>query len=101
MEQKEQYLIDLPNGTITEIMDKIKPGTFVAWDGRIQALGLLERFCADNFELYRVNQRGDDFNVLRRLNTSPNFRDDRLQKIKEESTFFKGLYEKDNISSDK
>jgi SAM-dependent methyltransferase len=80
----EDIFIDLPNGTITEIMDRIKPGTFVAWDGRIHALNILERFCADNFELYRVNQRGDDLNILRRLDTPPTFRDD-----KEDTTFFK------------
>ena len=90
--------VDLPNGTITEIMDRIKPGTFIAWDGRIHALQLLERYFADNFELYRSNQRGDDFNVLRRLDTPQNFRDDRLKGIKDTSTFFKGLYEKETIA---
>jgi len=93
-----ETFVDLPNGTITEMMDRIKPGTFVAWDGRIQALQLLERYFADNFEIYRVAQRGDDFNILRRLDTPPTFRDDRLLGIKD-TGYFKGLYEKDTTTS--
>jgi len=84
-----EHLVDLPNGTITEMLDKIKPGTFIAWDGRIQAVSILERYFADNFELYRANQRGDDFNVIRRLDTPITFRDDKLVGLKETTTFFK------------
>ena len=95
---QNDVFVDLPNGTITENLDKIKAGTFVAWDGRLLALQLLERYFADNFEIYRTNQRGDDFNILRRLDTTT-FRDDRL-KIITDTGYFNGLYEKDNIPSD-
>lgn len=91
--------IDLPNGTITEHLDRIKPGTFIVWDGRTPALKLLERYFPDNFEVYRHNQRGDDFNILRRLDNPPIFKDDRLKEIKETTNFFKGLYEKDTFTT--
>lgn len=89
-------LIDLPNGTVTEMLlqDKIKPGTFVAWDGRQSMLSILERFFGSEertesaFELYRPNQQGDDLNILRRLDNPVVCRDYKLKIMKEQSTFF-------------
>ncbi len=70
------------------LANKIKPGTFVAWDGRQSMLSLLERFFCDNFELYRSNQRGDDFNILRKLDALVTFKDDKLQMMINNTTFF-------------
>lgn len=90
-------LIDLPNGTITEMLlqGRIKPGTFVIWDGRESMLMFLERFFGSEersesvFELYRANQRGDDFNIIRRLDTPVVCRDYKLKLMREQTSFFK------------
>lgn len=94
--RENDSLIDLPNGTVTELLlaGRLKPGTLVAWDGRFSMLQILERYFGSEdpresaFELYRANQRGDDFNVLRRLSNPLVCRDQRLAGILKTTTFF-------------
>ena len=85
------YLMDFPNGTITKMMleGKIKPNTFVVWDGRLSMLSLLERYYSENFELYRpARPNQDDMNILRRLDNEPKFQDEKLKVMLETTTFF-------------
>lgn len=95
--EENDALVDLPNGTVTQMLldGRIKPGTFVAWDGRQSMLLILERFFGSDdpsessFELYRANQTGDDFNILRRLETPIKCADYKLTMMKRDTTFFK------------
>lgn len=94
------YLVDLPNGTVTKMMleGKIKPNTFIVWDGRISMLSTLEKYYSDNFELYRpARQNQDDMNILRVLDVPPTFRDEKLKAMRETTTFFTN--EKDIITT--
>ena len=81
-------LIDLPNGTITQMLrdGKLKPGTFIAWDGRIHMLKLLSRFYKDNFEM--IPFPGTDLNILVRKDNPPTLRDNALEEIKTLTTYF-------------
>lgn len=88
---KDGHYIDLPNATVTELLlkDKIKPGAFVAWDGRQHMVSILERYFSDNFYLARpANLQRDDLNILKRKDNPVNFRDERLEAMKN-STYFK------------
>jgi len=64
---KEGKYVDLPNGDAMRLLkaNKLKKGSFVAWDGRKMALQLLERFYSANFFLVHQGT-GTDFNVLQR-----------------------------------
>lgn len=88
--------IDFPNATITKMLleDRIKPGTFVAWDGRQHMLKYLERFFADNFYLARPAQRGDDLNILERKDNPVICKDMMFEEMKKSSYF----NEKDSLS---
>lgn len=98
------YLVDLPNGTITKMLleGKIKPNTFVVWDGRISMLQLLERYFSSNFEIYRAARPNqDDMNILRRLDNPPFFQDEKLKAINEQTTFFNEVMPTDNSETSK
>jgi len=80
-EDKRNY-IDLPNGTITEALidEKIKAGTLIAWDGRLTALRILERYFGDNFYLtHPAKLPNGDFNVIERKDNKLEFSDTRLK----------------------
>ena len=64
------------------LANKLKTGTYIAWDGRTQALRLLERYYADNFYLARPAQRNDDFNILERKEGLVSFKDEKLENMK-------------------
>lgn len=85
-----EYLVDLPNGTVTKMLieEKIKPNTFVVWDGRISMLQFLERYYGNSFEVYRISKPEDDMNILRRLNNTPEFFDEKLKTLQEQTSFF-------------
>jgi len=87
--------IDLPNGTITEMLlrEKIKSGAFVAWDGRTAMLKILERYFGDNFYLARPVQRGDSLSILERKDNPVAFKDFTLEVMKQ-SSYFKNIDEK-------
>ena len=90
--RENNYLVDLPNGTVTKMLieGKIKPNTFIVWDGRISMLQLLEKYYSENFELYRpARPNQDDMNILRRLDNEPKFQDEKLKVMLETTTFFK------------
>ncbi len=92
-----EHYVDLPNGTIIKFLleKRLKAGTFIAYDGRIQSLSLIERYFGDNFFLSQpANQ--NDFNVLERRENEINFRDDKLENMKE-ANYFKD--EKENLHS--
>lgn len=84
--QEGDNYIDLPNGTISKLLleGKLKPGTFIAWDGRIVALKLLERYFGNNFYIYPGS---GDFNVVERKNNPIQCEDERL-KISKEIGYF-------------
>ena len=84
----ESY-VELPNATIMNLLikDKIKKGCYIAWDGRLPALKLLERFFGDNFWLTRPAHK-DDFNVIERKDNELHFEDEKLKQMKA-STYFK------------
>ena len=79
-----EHYIDLPNGDVMKLLleKKLKPGTLVAWDGRWQALKLLERFFSDNFYL-AFSGEGSDFKVLEVKETEPRFNDAAFKRMKE------------------
>lgn len=76
-------LIDLPNGTIMEMLSRIKSGAFVVWDGRSHMLKFLERYYADNFWLTRPRQQNsDNLNILERKDNPVLFKDTLLEDYK-------------------
>ena len=91
--------VDLPNGTIMRMLldGKIKPGAFVAFDGRLHMLKFLERYYSDNFYLARPAQKGDDLNILERKDNPPHFNDAKLEAMRQ-SSYFKD-YENTNSSN--
>lgn len=91
----ENY-IELPNATILKMLleDKLKPGTLIAYDGRISSIMTLERYFQDNFKLVKPT-KNTDFNVIRRQNNSVLFCDQRL-KAMQNSTYFKD-HEKETL----
>ena len=86
----ENY-IELPNGTITKLLleGKLKPGTFIIWDGRISALSTLERYYGGSF--YLAQHTKPDFNVLERKDNPIQFDDLRKENIVQNTTYFKEL----------
>lgn len=95
-----EHYIDLPNGTIHKltIEGKIKPKTLVVYDGRIQSLKFLERYFGDNYFLSYIPPRNSDFNVLERKDNPLSFKDDKLEMMKNKTTYFK---DENTISSHK
>lgn len=75
--------IEFPNGDVMKMLieNKIKAGAYIAWDGRLQAFRLLERYYSDNFFLARPSQR-DDFNVLERKSNELSYKDEKLENMK-------------------
>lgn len=79
-EGAERKLVELPNGDVMKNIDKMKPGTFVAWDGRIAALKAIERYYGDNFYL-AFQGTGSDFNVIERKNNKAQINDMKLEDM--------------------
>jgi len=74
---QDDHFIDLPNGTIHQLLleDKLKSGTYVVFDGRILSLRSLERYFGDNFYLHPgVDPRGE-LNIIERKNNPVQFKD--------------------------
>lgn len=98
--------VEIPNGTIHKLTleDKIKPGTFIIYDGRIPSLNLLERYFDSCYYLVNVPKNGSDFFVLERKNTPGIIKDVRYEAFLENTTYFKNEEEskqKNSISSNK
>ena len=94
---EDNRYIELPNGTILRatMEDKIKPGTFVLFDGRISALKLLERYFANCY--VRVNPvHINGFNVIQRNDNKAEFIDEKPINMKELG-YFKGLKKEEQI----
>lgn len=72
--------IELPNGTIHRalIEDKLKPNTYIAYDGRVSSLGLLERYFSGNFYLIKPASQGNNLNIIQRKDNPFKFQDERL-----------------------
>lgn len=87
----ESY-VDIPNGTITKMLmeERIKPGSFVIWDGRLVALSLLERYFGNNFYLIPP-ERGSDLNIIERKDNPVEFKDSKLESMRANTTYFKGM----------
>jgi hypothetical protein len=88
---QDGHYLELPNGTITKLLleEKLKPGTFIAWDGRVTAIKLLERYFGDNFFLIKPACPGSDFNIIQRKDNPIAFRDERYETMKDNTTYFK------------
>lgn len=81
---------DMPNGDIIKLLieERIKPGTFIIWDGRLAALKILEKYYGDNFYMIRAPESiKDDFFVLERKNNKVHFFDARREGIQEMGYF--------------
>lgn len=79
---KEDKLIDLPNGDVMKLLieDRLKAGTLIAWDGRVIALALLERYFGSNFLLARIGP--GRFNVIERKDNPLQYEDIKLEQYK-------------------
>jgi len=92
--ENDKYL-ELPNGTIHKglIEDTLQRGTFIAWDGRLTALKILEDNFEDNFLLYKPptyinpNNPSGKFHVLQRKDNDVMFVDQRLRAMESYSYF--------------
>lgn len=84
--EKENHLLDLPNGDIIKMLleDKIKPNTFIAWDKRIKSLMIVERYFSDNFYL---DFSQSNFNVIQRKTNKVIFRDEKYEVMKDMGYF--------------
>ena len=80
--ENDRY-IDLPNGDIMKMLleGKLKKGQLIAWDGRILAGKLLERFFSENFYL-AFSGEGTNFRILEVKNPEAKFLDDEFEGIK-------------------
>jgi len=88
--QEGDNWIDLNNGTIQKatIEEKIKPGTLIAYDGRISSIKTIERYFSDNFYIVKTAyNKFDDFNVLEKKDVPFSFCDTQL-KLMEERGYF-------------
>lgn len=96
-----EHYLDLPNGTIIKLLLEsnsiLKKGTLIAYDGRLNSLGLIERFFSDNFFLVKPNNK-NYFNVLERKENPPLFKDSKFESMKL-STYF-NHEEKETLPSD-
>lgn len=78
----DDRFIDLPNGDVLKLLieNTIRPGTHIAWDGRMQALTILEQHFGSNFYLAQVGP--GRFNVLERKDNALHHEDVRLEEMK-------------------
>lgn len=83
---EDGHYLELPNGDVMKMLieGKLKPNTYIVWDGRIQALKTLERYFSDNF--YLIPEKGD-FNVIQRKDNSTVFSDTKKETMKEAGYF--------------
>jgi len=80
--------IDLPSGDVLKMHTegKIKPGTNIAWDGRIGSLQIIEKFFSDNFYLIPT-AANSDFNIIERKEGKVSFQDERYKVMKKRGYF--------------
>lgn len=80
--------VDLPNGTTIKLLleDKIKPKTFIAYDGRILSLQLLERYFSDNFYLIKPADTSN-LTIIQRKDNPIIFKDEKLEFMKQAGYF--------------
>ncbi len=80
LDDKER-LIEIPNGDVLKLHSegKITPGTTIYFDGRLKALGLVERFYGSDFFL--LNEANDRINFLERKDTPVNFQDSKKKEM--------------------
>ena len=81
--EADGHYIDLPNGDVMKMLieGKLKTGNLIAWDGRIQAGKLLERFFSENFYL-AFSGEGTNFRILEVKEPEAKFLDDEFEGIK-------------------
>lgn len=92
--------LELPNGTIHKLTleNKIKPGTFIIYDGRINSLNYIERFLCDCYYIIKVPTKGSDFFVLQRKDNEVIIRDDRKEAFIKKTIYFEN-HEKSETSN--
>jgi len=76
--------VELPNGTIHKALidGNLKPGTLIAWDGRLVALKILQEHFEENFYLVKIpSNPGGDFNVIQRKDNELKFSNKRLKAL--------------------
>ena len=82
---EEGKYVEIPNGTITKAVleGNLKPGTLIAWDGRLAALRILNDTLRDNFYIYKVPAyAGGDYNVIQRKDNELKFFDQRKEQVR-------------------
>lgn len=85
-----EHLINLPNGDVLRLHmeGKIKPGTFIFFDGRIRALGTIERYFAGDF--YALDMPNNRCNILERKDSPVTFFDARKAEFEVSNYFSDG-----------
>ena len=88
----KDYYVDLPNGTVIQKLfeDKVKPGTFILFDGRKEALRTVERYFGANFYITNPGEHGHDVLIIERKDNPFHFEDDK-KIVMEKVGFFQGL----------
>lgn len=83
---KQGNYIDLENGDVIKMMfeDKIKRGSFLFYDGRLRALGHLERYFGANFYILNASGR---CHIVERKNNDVYFGDLKKELIAREGYF--------------
>lgn len=86
--EDEKY-IELPNADVMKMLleGKLKKGAQIAWDKRLPAIKLLERYFSDNFYLVRQNFNPIPFHVLEVKDPEPKYRDERLEQMQSAGYF--------------
>lgn len=81
MWQEGECAIELPNGDVMKLLEegRLKKGTLICWDERIEALKLVERFYSDNFMVTNPNTH---FNFLEVKDEKAKFDDYKLKTAK-------------------
>lgn len=81
---KGEHLVDLDNGDVIKLLleEKLKPGALVAWDGRVHALQLVERYFGDNFYFVPTASYAGRMNVIERKGNVVQCRDDKLESMR-------------------
>lgn len=100
---KNGYYVDLPNGTVHKLTleDRIKPGTYIIYDGRISSINLLERYFDKCYYLCKVSKIGSDFFLLQRKSSPVEVSDVKYESMKNQTKYFNNHEQKNPVSCHK
>ena len=94
--ENDKY-VDIMSGDVFKMLleNKIKPGTYIAWDGRIKPFQALEKYFGNNFYYVPISQ-SDDFNIIERKEGEVDFVNEELESMKRYG-YFKGIESPTNL----